>query len=118
MAQRKRKDLGPHLDGNPSAADRRTRPLELPPGQFDNVVRAIKNGSRDAVLQIRQATFDNLARLGVKRNKEAAVAGTPAGSDNVDVQSVIAWMRKIPSKDYKRAVRQLVALDATAVART
>lgn len=89
----------------------------LPPNQLNTVIRFIKKAPLDRVAVLRQATFDSLRRLGVKRNVGKAVAGVPAGSDQGDVQSLIVWMGRITAAD-REAVAQLVAIDATAVQRS
>ncbi len=101
----------------------------LPKRHFDNVIRWIKRVGIDHIPALLAASKANLERLEVKRNLGKAVAGIPDGSDQGDIQSVITWMSKIhpgspsptPGKPGvprdKKAIRQLVAIDATAVAR-
>ena len=119
MAARKKKDLGPHLDGNQPEQDKATRVqytmAEVP---FNSAIRAVMSAERGRVMAVRQATFDNLKRLGIPRNPKAAPAKLPLGSDQVDFGSLITWMARIPTKAYKQACRQLQVLDAAAVART
>ncbi len=84
---------------------------------FNQVVRFVKMASLDRVSQLRQATFDTLGRLGVKRDSSKAVRGLPSGSDQHDLQSLFVWMAKVRPQ-HKNAVRQVVAIDATCVARS
>jgi len=43
--------------------------------------------------------------------------GIPHGSDQWNIRTVIQWMERITPED-KRAIQQLVMIDATAVKRT
>ena len=84
---------------------------------FNNVIRLCKTASLDRVAQLRQSTFVNLKRLGVKRDSSKAVAGVPNGSDQHDLMSLFVWAANIRAED-KDAIKQLVAIDATCVARS
>lgn len=86
--------------------------IELPRSGFFNIIRLIHKLPLDHIAQIRSVTYETLKRLGVKRDLEKAVTAIPKGSSQVDVGTIVAWMRKIQAKD-KRAIRQLVAIDAT-----
>lgn len=88
----------------------------LPDNQFNNIIRFVRRGSADEVAQIRHATFSTLKRLGVGRDVSKAVVKTPSGSDQVDTQSIVVWMNQIQIHE-KKSVAQLIAIDATAVAR-
>ncbi len=85
--------------------------------QFNNIIRSIKRSSIDRAKQIRHVTYGELKRLGVKRNKSKVVKGIPKGSDQTNHGDAFTWMHSI-EPGQKRAIRQLVAIDATAVART
>jgi hypothetical protein len=91
--------------------------VELPAGQFNNVIRMLHCAERERVLVLKTATEITLARLSVKRNTRKAISKTPAGSDQWDMGSVVAWMNKIKPTDTL-AIQQLVAIDATVVSRT
>lgn len=94
---------------------------ELLDFQFDNVIRGIKISSLERAKQIRHVTYGELKRLGIKRNKSKAIKGIPKGSDQTNLGSTYTWMYSIkPTKENKQkeAIRQLVAIDATAVIRT
>lgn len=91
--------------------------IRLPDNQFNNVIRVIKKSQVDRVKNIRQISFDTLKRLKVKRDLSKAVKGIPKGSDQTNVRAIIDWMNKVERKN-KWAVRQVVAIDATAVVRT
>lgn len=83
----------------------------------NNVIRMILNGRTSDAEQIRNATYNALRRIGAKRDKTKAVSSAPDGSDQVDVRSVVVWAGNVQS-GYKKAIRQLVTIDATAVSRT
>ncbi|KKN88367.1 hypothetical protein LCGC14_0249300 [marine sediment metagenome] len=85
--------------------------------QFDNVIRGIKTSSLERAKQVRHVTYNELKRLGVKRNKSKAIKGIPKGSDQTNLGSTYTWMYAI-EPNQKKAIRQLVIIDATAVART
>lgn len=89
---------------------------KLPPYQFDNVVRLIKRAELERVNVLFVALTEALARVGVKPNGRRAVKGTPAGSDQWDVGSIVSWSRRVPAGDNE-AVQQLVQLHATAYTR-
>jgi len=55
--------------------------------------------------------------LGVARDTTKAVPGAPKGSDQVDLGSVISWVKKVKVTDTV-ALAQLVQIDATCVACT
>lgn len=86
---------------------------EMDRQRFRDVVRMIKKASPDRARQIKQATFAALKRLGKKRNPAKAVAGMPDGTDTFNVRTLFDWMDAIKPGD-RRAIRQLVELDATA----
>ena len=99
-----------------AAAEARCCEMVLPPAHFNNIIRFARRSHVDRVLALRNATFLTLKRLGVKRNKGAAVSSTPAASDQFDLQSVVTWMGKLTC-DHKDAVAQLQVIDATACSR-
>ena len=88
---------------------------ELPKNQFSNTIRMIRRGDSGQAMVMRTATWNTLNVLGVKRDVSKAMKSTPKGSDQVDMMSIIRWMGKITIQD-KKAIRQLVQIDATAVA--
>jgi len=90
--------------------------LELPKNHFNNVIRAIKLGEIVRVREIRTATFNTLKRLGVERDLKCGIRKTPAGSDQVDIGSIVTWLKKITADDTA-AIKQLVTIDATACKR-
>lgn len=91
--------------------------VEMLPGGFDSVIRLVQRSSVEKVLVLRAATLSALQKLKLKRDLSKAVAKTPAGSDQVDLGSVISWINKVQRKDTA-AVAQLIALDATCTVRT
>ena len=88
------------------------REFKLPPKHMDNVIRLIKKVSLDHVKNLRTASYNNLKRLELKRDGRLARRKIPAGSDQFDLGSIITWMNQIPKTD-KKAVRQLLVIDAT-----
>ena len=101
--------------------------MQLLKRHFSSIIRLIKRSRLDRVEQIRHATYETLRNLGVKRDLSKVVNRTPTGSDQGDVSSILAWIKKIREpaegadkstvKDFRQAVKQVVAIDATAVAR-
>jgi RAB protein geranylgeranyltransferase component A len=89
--------------------------IELPQNQFNNVIRMVRRSEAERVLVLRNATFNALKALGVKRDTNMVVAGMPAGSNQVDIGSVITWVKKIKKTDTA-AIAQLLQIDATCVA--
>ena len=91
---------------------------ELDASQFGTAIRTIKNTQREVAVQIRHMTHKRLKELGVPRDTSKAVAGIPKhGTNDVNPRGLYEWMDRIESEDEK-AIEQLVAIDATAVART
>ena len=88
----------------------------LPKNQLNNIFRLLLNGQIDRVQQLRHVTFGLLKKLDIKRDLSKAITKPPKGSDQVDVGSIITWLNKITVTD-KLAVKQLVAIDATACKR-
>ncbi len=84
---------------------------------FAKYVRMAKSLGLEKVREVRTITWEALKRLGVKRDLSKAVKGVPKGSDQLNVSNVILWLRSVPregeDKYSKKAVRQVVALDAT-----
>ena len=89
----------------------------LSTGEFDHWVRILKISSVGIVGQVKTAADDQLERLGVQPDRTKAVAGVPDGSDQVDVRAFITWAEKL-TRRHRKAVGQLVALQATAAARS
>ena len=92
---------------------------EMPNNRFKTVIRYIKRVQIDRVVGLRAATHAELKRMGVRRDLEKAVKGMPKASDHLNVADIIQWMRRIPGRSdvTEQAVNQVVAIDATAVAR-
>ena len=90
--------------------------VAMPKNHVNNVIRMIKTQPLTSVKALRYASFRCLKRIGVKRNMSKAVRGTPDGSDQGELMSIILWFDKVQKND-KQAIRQAVAIDATAVAR-
>ena len=85
--------------------------------EFNSIIRQIKKSSEDRVAVLRTATHAALKRLKVRRAVSKAVKGpAPEGSDQSDGQSFAVWTQRLQKKDVE-AVKQLVAIDATATVR-
>ena len=103
--------------------------LSMSDYNLSSLVRQIKNVGIGRVKVLKTITFSNLKRLGLKRDKSKAVAGIPKGSDQDNFQSFAVWCSKLTSEkftkkdeknreeDRKKALAQLVTIDATAAAR-
>ncbi len=89
---------------------------EMPSGQFDAVIRMLKKTGMDRVTAVRTATFKTLKRLKVKRDMPKAVKGIPEGTDDHNIMSIVVWLDRVAKED-KKAIKQIVKMDATAVAR-
>jgi len=90
--------------------------VELNQQQFDHVIRQIKNASIDRAKLIRTATHSTLKRLKTKRDVSKAVSGIPKGSDQGNVGTILTWLERVGPND-KKAIEQVVSIDATAVMR-
>jgi len=93
------------------------RVVEMSKRYLNNVIRLIKLAPMTQVSQLRSCSYHALKRLGVKRDLSMAREGVPHGSDQWNSRTVIEWMEKIAPED-KKAISQLVVIDATAVKRT
>ena len=119
MAQRKKPETKAQTQwANGTKAPQNVVPqVMLSPNEFDTIIRGLKTGTMAQVNGVRQKSFDTLKRLGVKRDV-TKVAKTPAGgSDQIDNMSIFNWMDKIEPV-HTRAIKQLIVIDATAVARS
>ncbi len=90
--------------------------IQLPPQHFKTVIRGIKRTNVDRAGMIQTAASETLKRLGVKPKPDKAIKGMPEGSNQMDVMSIIVWMKKV-ERNNKKAVRQVVAIEATATQR-
>jgi hypothetical protein len=74
--------------------------------------------SGDVIEQVRSVTYIRLKDLGVSRDVSKCCSKLPRrGSNDIDIQSFVVWVNKVQATD-KSAIEQLVAIDATVVART
>ena len=110
MANRKKLDTGPKLDGGVSNYGTPTSALH--DRHIDTVVRLIKRGRLAQVEQVNNIFSANMKRLRLRSRKAQPVAGVPDGSDQVDVQTIAVWAGNITKND-KPAKEQLVKLMAT-----
>lgn len=120
MSERKSPHTEAILDNSAVKADPNTEKskevIQLSKSHFNNVVRFIQRSSIDRVHAVRTSTHRNMKRLKLKRNLSKAVKGIPKGSDQADGGTLKTWMEKITDKD-KKAIKQLIVLDATCCAR-
>lgn len=121
MAERKKPQTDPVLDNSAVNANpklERTKVVtHLNKMHYNNVIRFIKRAPLDRVLVLREVTYNTLKRLQVKRDESKAVAKVPDGSDHGDVGTLKTWMDSLTKND-KKAIKQVVAIDATCVARS
>lgn len=110
MAQRK-KPQTEFVKDSSSADGTNKRLTHLSKNHFNNVVRFVKTAELEAVKQLRSETYNNLKRLNLKRDLSACPVGIPKGSDQVDVGTLIRFLRGI-EETHEKAVQQLIALDA------
>lgn len=85
--------------------------------QFDTIIRLVKEAELGRVNGIRGLTFSAMKRLQVKRDKMKAVKGIPKASCQVNLGSFTTWLSSV-CKDNKKAMEQIIAIDATAVKRS
>ena len=83
---------------------------------FNQMIRIIKTAPIARARLVRTAARGALNRLGIKADSSKVVAGIPKGHDHFNGMSVSAWFDKVKA-EHKRAIRQVVAIDATATAR-
>lgn len=101
-------------------AERQTREgyvADLSREHFTNFARMIHRLSPEQGSGLAIALKTQLDRLGVPRNAARSVVYNFEGSMNIDTGSLIDWAKRIQS-NHRRAIRQLVQLDATAYARS
>lgn len=117
MANRKKPETGPILDSKSDADDRGVN-LAMEPHQFNKIIRLIKHGDISRVIQLQAATAEHMQRLRKSRDLKKAVPGpAPEASHQVNIQDFVRWAERL-TKRARRAVGQLVAIDATLHART
>jgi len=121
MAERKKAETHPKATKDElrvaKVTDKSLIQKHMDADKFNNVIRGVRLGSAEKAKTVRQATYDTLRRLGVKRNLSKARKSTPNGSDHLDVGTLVSWLDSLSPKD-KKAVRQAVILDATCVERS
>jgi len=91
-------------------------PQAMPKGHLNSVLRLIKRSGMNQVEAIRTLAYKTRKRIGVKRDLRCAAKKIPKGSDQCSIGSIASWMRKVDGKEAE-AVRQVVAIDATATQR-
>lgn len=91
----------------------------LPDTQFNDVIRMIKRSRVDNVELLVIGARARLKELKARPKPDKAVSGVPEGNNQVNVGSIVTWMNKIDrkKKGFKRSIRQLVVIEATATKR-
>lgn len=84
---------------------------------FRTMLRMVQKTHSDALLGLRHETWRKMKALGVPRDMSKAASGIPEGSDQIDMQSLVQWIRRVDKSD-PASMEQLAILDATLVART
>lgn len=91
---------------------------ELSEQGFYSVIYTLLTANSDKSLSIRTASWGTLKRLRVKRDTSEAISKIPKNvSAQWDSGTLVQWMNNIESI-HKTSIKQLVAIDATAVSRT
>lgn len=101
-------------------AERQTREnyiADLRRDQMANFVRMLFRMSQEQAYGVSVSTLAQLERLGAKRDTTKAARNNFTGTVNIDSGAILEWASRI-RPEHKRAIRQLVLLDATAVARS
>jgi hypothetical protein len=91
------------------------RVRHLDDGGFNGVICMMLDGAVGDALFVRNNTFLKLKELKVKRDLSKAVKSVPKTA-HPNMRTFLDWMSKV-TKDDEKAVAQIVAIDATAVAR-
>lgn len=108
MAERSQPETQPAAPGQNDVTAPQTAAMS--DAQFKNAIRAVRLSRGAAGLAI--AAVEECKRLGAMPSSRFAIQELPSGSDQYDLQSVIAWMRKVTPED-ELAVRQVQAIAAT-----
>jgi hypothetical protein len=118
MAQRKAPQTEPVLDSAGRQQQAATNIIaELPKADFHKVLHYVQNSSQEQARQLRTATFNTLKRLGVKRDTSRAIDRAVRSDGRLgDTRSIVVWMNRIAPGD-KKAVDQLLVIDACCVKR-
>lgn len=116
MAERKKPQTTPVKDNSAgNEPNRYVRAMTTP--QFNSVVKVLLSCELDRARQFRTASWTALKRLQLKRDLSKARKKVPKGaSDNYDAGTLVSWMNNIQANE-KKAVQQLIVLDATAASR-
>lgn len=115
MAERKKPQTD-FVEDSSAADDTVLAEKELQKGHFNNVLRFVKSAPLESVRPVRTETYNALKRLQVSRDFSKAKSGIPKGSDQVDVGTLVKWLRSI-EKPNEKAIEQLVILDAVCCGR-
>lgn len=107
-------ETGPVLDSY--MEEKSAQSVALDPDGFRNIVRVIKQVGLGQVGPLKKLAEKRLIELEVTPDLDLAVGGLPNGSDQVDFQTYYLWFEKVTKED-KTALRQLLALHATACVR-
>ena len=115
MAERKSPQTKPVKDNSFGEESNKVR-VELSKQGFDSVINLIKRSGIDRAESLMVSTAAQLKVLKKKRTKAKAVKGQRSGSGQGDVGSINTWIKSVDGKN-KKALDQLVAIDATCFAR-
>ena len=110
MAQRTSIDTGPRPEGGQS--DYGVSSAALTEYGFGTFVRFIKNGRVAQIEQLKTEFDKHMRRLRLRVKGTGPVKGMPAGSDQLDLGTMIGWASKVQRPDTE-AKAQLVLLVAT-----
>lgn len=102
-------------------AERQTRAdeiVELPPNQYRHNLRMMQRLDPGACRAVADTAAAQLASIGVKTDPSRVKTELFDGAVDCDLGSLMAWMKKVnDANKYKRAVRQLQTIEATARSR-
>lgn len=114
MAPRKKPHTDPVIDSHESAESGNSCALHR--DGFLATVRFIKLATMDRVQILEKIALQKLNELEVLPDADAALGGTPPGSDQCDTGTLYNWIKQVPAGD-SAAIRQVVHIQATALAR-
>ena len=90
--------------------------VELSKEQLRHYLRMINRIAPESAKAIAESASMHLARLGVARDLSKSRVEAFDGALSMDVGTLLTWMSKIQT-EHKRAIVQLVTLDASASTR-
>ncbi len=104
------------IDGEKLHFEEKNMPVlvELNKAQYNKIIRMVKQAGVERLKFVRTATYVALKRLGIKRDLTKAAKKTPHGSEQHNTGDLVTWLARVSPTDTK-AIRQIMAIDATAV---